>query len=83
MGHNWVAGRTVFAMTVRQRIDELIADSIDEIEGRPTAPRQPDVQPPTVDCTFEVQDLAAQVRELTAQVGALVTIIKKLREESG
>jgi hypothetical protein len=68
-------------MTVRQRIDELISDSIDEIEGRPPAPRQPNVQLPAVECTLEVQDLAAQVRELTAQVGALVTIIRKLREE--
>jgi hypothetical protein len=72
-------------MTVRQRIDELISDSIDEIEGRPPAPRrpdvQPDVQPAAVDCTLEFEDLAAQVRELTAQVGALVTIIRKLREE--
>ena len=71
-------------------IDELISDSIDEIEGRPPAPRppqpiaaRPHSQPEgeLVDCTVEMQDLAVQVRELTAQVGSLVTTIKRLREE--
>jgi hypothetical protein len=81
LGQNWVTGLTVSAMTVRQRIDELISDSIDEIEGRPAASRQPDAQLPAEDLTMEIGDLATQVRELTTQVGALVTIIRRLREE--
>jgi hypothetical protein len=64
-------------MTVRQRIDELISDSIDEIQGRPLAPRPSDVQIPTL----EIEGLTTQIRELTTQVGALVAIIQRLREE--
>jgi hypothetical protein len=81
LGHHWVAGLTVIAMTVRQMIDELISDSIDEIEGRPPAPRQPAAVLPAVQVGVEISDLAAQVRELTAQVEALVTVIRRLREE--
>jgi hypothetical protein len=67
-------------MTVRQRIDELISASIDEIEGGPPTPPQPDGRLPTADCSLEAQDLAAQVRELTTQAGALVSILRKLQE---
>jgi hypothetical protein len=68
-------------MSVRQRIDELISDSIDEIEGRLPAPRPPDAQMASTDFGIELEDLAAQVRELTTQVGTLVDIIRRLREE--
>lgn len=69
------------AMTVRQMIDELISDSIDEIGSLPPASRATDPQMPAEDLTTEMEDLATQVQELTNQVGSLVTIIRRLREE--
>jgi hypothetical protein len=68
-------------MSVRQRIDQLISDSIDELEARPPEPSQPDGQMDPVDFAPQIQELAAQLRELTAQVATLTSIIKRLREE--
>ena len=68
-------------MSVRQKIDQLISDSIDELEGHPHAPSEPDGQMAPADFTLEIQELSAQVRELTAQVATLTTIIKRLRQE--
>jgi hypothetical protein len=68
-------------MTVRERIDALISDSIDEIEGRTSSPVPSDTRSPAVAFTAEIQSLATQVRELTTQVEALVIIIRRLREE--
>ena len=68
-------------MSVRQKIDQLISESIDELERHPQEPSEPDSQMPPTDFTFEVQELAAQVRELTTQVATLTTIIRRLRQE--
>ena len=67
-------------MTVRQRIDQLISESIDEIEGRPHVPRDQRDDAVPVDLTNEVQDFTAQVQELTAQVGALANIIRGITQ---
>jgi hypothetical protein len=68
-------------MSVRQKIDQLISDSIDELESHPHEPSEPDSQMTPADFPLEVQQLAAQVRELTTQVAMLTTIIRRLREE--
>jgi hypothetical protein len=68
-------------MSVRQKIDQLISDSIDEIECHPQKPSEPDSQMLPADFTLEIQELATQVRELTTQVATLTTIIKRLRQE--
>jgi hypothetical protein len=68
-------------MTVRQRIDELISDSIDEIKGRQPAVGPPEVQTPEANVTVEIDDLTAQVRELTTQMAGLLAIIRSLRKE--
>jgi hypothetical protein len=67
-------------MTVRQRIDRLISESIDEIEEHPLAARDQRDQAVPVDLTTEVQDLTAQVQELSAQVGALANIIRGITQ---
>jgi hypothetical protein len=67
-------------MTVRQRIDQLISESIDEIEGHPLAPREERDHAVPVDLTTEIQDLTVQVQELTAQVGALAHIIRAITQ---
>jgi hypothetical protein len=66
-------------MSVRQKIDQLISDSIDELESHAYEPPEPDMAP--TDFTLEIQELAAQVRELTTQVATLTTIIRRLRQE--
>jgi hypothetical protein len=68
-------------MSVRQRIDQLISDSMDELEGRPIEPSPPDGQMAPVDVAPQIHELAAQLRELTTQVATLTSIIKGLREE--
>jgi hypothetical protein len=68
-------------MSVRQKIDKLISDSIDELEGHPPEPSAPDSQMAPTDITLEVRELSAQVRELTTQVATLTAIIRRLREE--
>jgi hypothetical protein len=68
-------------MSVRQRIDQLISDSIDELASRPLEPSSPDSQMPPVDFAPQIQELAAQLRELTTQVATLTSIIRGLREE--
>jgi hypothetical protein len=68
-------------MSVRQRIDQLISDSIDELERHRRESAEPDGQMAPADFTLEIQELSAQVRELTAQVATLTTIIKTLRQE--
>jgi hypothetical protein len=68
-------------MSVRQKIEQLISDSIDELEGHPPESSEPDSQMVPTDFTLQVQELAAQVRELTTQVATLTAIIKRLREE--
>lgn len=68
-------------MSVRQKIDQLISDSIDGLESHPHEPSEPGSQMAPADFTLGVQELAAQVRELTTQVATLTTIIKRLREE--
>jgi hypothetical protein len=68
-------------MSVRQRIDQLISDSIDELESRPLKASQPDGQMDPVDFAPQIQELAAQLRELTTQVATLTSIIRGLREE--
>jgi hypothetical protein len=68
-------------MSVRQKIDELISDSIDEFESHTREASEPDSQMPPTDFTLEIQELAAQVHELTAQVATLTTIIRNLRQE--
>ena len=68
-------------MSVRQRIDQLISDSIDELESRPLKASQPDGQMDAVDFGPQIHELAAQLRELTTQVATLTSIIRGLREE--
>ena len=68
-------------MSVRQRIDQLISDSIDELESRPPEASQPDGQMDAVDFGPQIHELAAQLRELTTQVATLTSIIRGLREE--
>lgn len=68
-------------MSVRQRIDQLISDSIDELESRALEAPQPDGQMDAVDFAPQIQELAAQLRELTTQVATLTSIIRGLREE--
>jgi hypothetical protein len=68
-------------MSVRQRIDQLISDSIDELEGRSLEPSPPDGQMTPVDFAPQIRELAAQLRELTTQVATLTSIVKRLREE--
>ena len=68
-------------MSVRQKIDQLISDSIDELESHAHEPPEPDAQMAPTDFTLEIQELAAQVRELTTQVATLTTIIRRLRQE--
>jgi len=69
------------AMSVRQKIDQLISDSMDELERHPHEPSEPDGQMAPADFTLEVQELATQVRELTTQIATLTTVIKRLRQE--
>jgi hypothetical protein len=68
-------------MSVRQKIDQLISDSIGELEAHPHEPSEPESQMAPADFTLEIQQLSAQVRELTTQVATLTTIIKRLRKE--
>jgi hypothetical protein len=68
-------------MSVRQRIDQLISDSIDELEGHPLESSVADSQMAPGEVIFEVRELSAQVRELTTQVATLTAIIRRLREE--
>jgi outer membrane murein-binding lipoprotein Lpp len=68
-------------MSVREKIDQLISDSIDELEAHPHEPSKPESQMASADFTLEIQQLSAQVRELTTQVATLTTIIKGLRQD--
>ena len=67
-------------VSVRQKIDQLISDSIDEVEDHPPGSPEPGKEM-APDFAVEVRELAAQVRELTTQVATLTTIIKRLRED--
>ena len=68
-------------MSVRQKIDQLISDSMDELESHPHEQSEAESQMTPSDFTLEIQELSAQVRELTTQVATLTTIIKRLRQE--
>ena len=63
-------------MSVRQKIDQLISDSMDELERHPRTLRVGWSDGPA-DFTLEVQELTTQVRELTTQIATLTAIIKR------
>jgi hypothetical protein len=95
-------------MTVRQRIDELmaapavadlgypadqrvvasvvlglklLADAIDEIEGRLGQPaRSLEIVNP-LDHSTEIHDITAEIHDITEQVGKLAKIIKKAAKQ--
>ena len=69
------------AMSVRQRIDQLISDSIDDLEGDLPESSEPHNQMAPTVVTVQIQEFMTQVQELTTQVATLTTIIKRLREE--
>jgi len=67
-------------VSVRQRIDRLITDSINESSPGDRQSHEQGDPADHEEVAAEVQDLTAQVHELTLQVGALATMIRGITQ---